>query len=42
LLSERGTWRELEVVGWWNLAENEYEMMILGKVGERRREMVPK
>jgi hypothetical protein len=25
VLSERGTWRELEVVGQWNWAENEFE-----------------
>jgi hypothetical protein len=33
VLSERGTWIESEVVGKWNLAENEFERMTLGKDG---------
>jgi hypothetical protein len=42
VLSERGTWRESEVVGKWRLAENEFEGMILGKVGAWKGAIIPK
>jgi hypothetical protein len=42
VLSERGTWRESEVVGKWNYAENEFERMTLGKVGAWKGEIIPK
>jgi hypothetical protein len=32
VFNEIGTWRELEVVVYWNWAENEFERMALGKI----------
>jgi hypothetical protein len=42
VLSEKETWRESDVLGLWNLAENEFERLTLEKAGAWKEGDYPK